>query len=142
MTLAELDDSLPNGFHDAEITKFVWDFAAESAAFEVILLVGDPDGEDYEAREARRNGTLEVSGIVFVAIDPPFPRGLDPRPYKPSGAFQIDGVVTDEKVFAVLPKLKPELPPDTEIFSFYVINSNSFIHIAAKEANVVWQDSN
>ncbi len=138
MTLAEIHESLPNGFHDAEIRKFVWDFATESATFEIDLLIGVPEAED---REERRAGRLELRGILFIAIDPPYPGELDPRPYKPSGAFQIDGMVANEKIFEVLPKLKPELPPNTEIFSFYVVNSNSFIHIAAKEADWVWQDS-
>lgn len=138
MTLAEINHSLPNGFHDAEITKFVWDFAAESAVFDIDLLIGGPETED---REERRAGRLELKGILFIAIDPPYPRELDPRPYKASGALQIDGVVTDEKILEVLPKLKPELPADTEIFSFYVVNSNSFIHIAAAEATLVWRDA-
>lgn len=138
MTLAELNESLPNGFHDAEITKLVWDFADESAFFDISILIGVPEADD---REERRSGTLELKRILFIAIDPPYPRELDPKPYRPCGAFQIDAVPADEKIFEALPSLKSELPPDTEIFSFYVVNSNSFIHIAAQEVKLIWKDS-
>lgn len=134
MTLAQIDETLPNGFHDAEIEQLMWNFQTNSAVLDIDFWVAT----DKKEREKRRLGRVELQGILFVVVDPPQPRELDPKPYHPSGTLQIDGVLTNESVFPNLPKLKSALPPGTEIFSFYVINWNSFIHIAAAAAELIW----
>jgi hypothetical protein len=96
-----------------------------------------PEATDQDI-EIYRLGRLDVKNIVFMAIDPPHPRDLDPKPYKPSGALQIDGMTTTETIFPGLSKLKQQLPPETQIYSFYVVNWNFYIHIAAGEAELAW----
>ena len=136
MTLAQINEILPNGFHDAEIEQLIWSFQTNSAVLDIDFWVATEETE----REKRRRGRVELQGVLFLAVDPPQPRQLDPKPYHPSGTLQIDGVLTNESVFPDLPNLKPALPQDTEIFSFYVVNWNSFIHIAAADATLVWSD--
>jgi hypothetical protein len=135
MTLAEIETNLPNGFHDAEIEELVWNYRTDSASFTMKLWVPEATDQDIEIY---RLGRLDVKEIVFMAIDPPHPRDLDPKPCKPSGVLQIDGVATTETIFPGLSKLKQQLPSQAQIYSFYVVNWNSYIHIAAGEAELVW----
>lgn len=89
--------------------------------------------------EIYQKGTVELRNILFIAIDPPNPRALDPKPYQfKAHSLQIGGQVADESTFPRLHSLKPELPSDIEIFSFYVVSWNSFIHISA-EAELIWK---
>ena len=135
MTLVEIEANLPNGFHDAEIEELVWNYRTDSASFTMKLWV--PKATDQEI-EIYRLGRLDVKDILFMAIDPPHPRDSDPKPYKPSGSLQIDGVATTETIFPGSTKLKQQLPSETQIYSFYVVDWNSYIHIAAGEAELVW----
>jgi hypothetical protein len=137
MTLAQIDEILPNGFHDAKIEQLIWNFQTNSAVFNIEFWVATEEKE----REKRQTGRVELQGVIFLAVDPPQPRQLDPKPYHPSGTLQIDGVLTNESIFPCLPTLKSALPHGIEIFSFYVVNWNSFIHIAATEAPIVWSDT-
>jgi len=139
MTLAQIDEMLPNGFHDAEVEQFIWNFQQNSAVFDIDFWIATGDDHD---REKRRRGRIELQEIAFIAIEPPDPRESDPRPYSSSlGTLQIDGSLADAKSFPQLPKLRPNLPADAEIFSFYVVNWNSFIHISAIKARLVWRDA-
>jgi hypothetical protein len=136
MTLAQLNEILPNGFHDAEIEQFIWDFRRDTAVLDINFWTATEEDQD---REKRQRGSIEIHKIVFIAVDPPDPRQSDPRPYRgSSGSLQIDGMVADDKIFPVLSQLKPNLLPNIEIFSFYVVNWNSFMHIAASEARLTW----
>jgi hypothetical protein len=135
MTLAEIEANLPNGFHDAEIEELVWNYRTDSASFTMKFWVPEATDQDIEIY---RLGRLDLKDIVFMAIDPPHLRDLDPKSYKPSGALQIDGMTTTETIFPGLSKLKQQLPPETQIYSFYVVNWNSYIHIATGEAELVW----
>ncbi|MFL6389829.1 MAG: hypothetical protein ACJ71U_20310 [Terriglobales bacterium] len=137
MTLAQIDEILPNGFHDAEIEQLIWNFQTNSAVLHIDFWIATEEKD----REKCRRGRVELQGVLFLAVDPPEPRQLDPKPYHPSGTLQIDGMLTNERVFPCLPKLKSALPSGSEIFSFYVVNWNSFIHIAAAEATLVWSDT-
>ena len=136
MTLEQLADSLPNGFHDAEVEELVWNFRTNSASFSMTLWVPE---EISENPETYRAGQLEVKDIVFIAIDPPFPSDLGPKPYKAKPeTLSIDGMTTNADIFPNLSVLRQKIPADVEIYSLYVANWNSFIHIAAKEACLTW----
>jgi hypothetical protein len=136
MTLADIEHLLPNGFHDAQIEQFVWDYRTNSASFIVELWVAKEEDESLEVyREAR----LDLKGIIFIMIDPPCPRELDPKPYKSSsGTLQIDGFETTESMLPNLATLLEGVSAGTSPYSFYVVNWNSYIHVAAKEAELVW----
>ena len=136
MTLAQIDETLPNGFHDAEIERLDWNFQTNSAVLDIDFWVAIEE----EDREKRRRGRIELQGIIFLSVGLPEPSELDPKPYHPSGTLQIDGMLASEEILPNLPKLLPYLPSGIEIFSFYVVNWNSFIHIAAAEAMLGWPD--
>jgi hypothetical protein len=135
MTLAEIHDALPNGFHDAEIEEFSWNFCADVAVFTVDFWVATEETD----REERRRGTVQLRGLVFLTIDPPSPSPFGPKPYRCGPeTLQIDGIPTTAEIFPKLPELKSDLPQDVGIFSFFVNNWNTYIHIATQEAKLTW----
>jgi hypothetical protein len=71
MTLDELDHTLPNGFHDAEIISFEIDYVRGTASFHFNLLVGWSD-DPIPERDAYQEAKLVVRGLCFCSIDPPY----------------------------------------------------------------------
>lgn len=139
MKLAEIDEKLPNGFHDAEIEQLNWNFEAGLLIFDINFWVAVESGHD---RNKRRKGKLELQKVSFLVIEPPELRMSDPKPLRGGvGALQVDGGPANEENFRDLSKLKANLSADTEIFSFYVVNWNSFIHVATDEAKLTWFDN-
>ena len=135
MTLIDIEELLPNGFHDAEIEELVWDYRENSASFTMQFWVPE---ETDENPEIYRRGRLDLNGIMFIIIDAPCPREFDP-PYKSSsGTLRIDGVQTTESLLPNLITLRQTVSPEISPYSFYVDNWNSYIHIAAKEAILAW----
>lgn len=136
MTLADVEATLPNGFHDARIEEFVWDYRTMAALFTMELWVAE---ECDESPEVYRAGRLDLKDIIFIMIDPPCPRESDPKPYKSSsGTLTIDGFETTDTILPSLATLVATVSPDINPYSFYVANWNSFIHIAAREAALTW----
>jgi hypothetical protein len=70
MTLEELADTLPNGFHDAQVSSVSIDYVEREARLNIDLWVGVPS-EDEELREAYREGELKLSGLLYWVIEPP-----------------------------------------------------------------------
>jgi hypothetical protein len=135
LTLDELDKTLPNGFHDAEIFSFELDYVAATAKFRMNLLVGGPDDPEPE-REAYQEATLIVDGLCFFSVDPPSPTYAflpNGKPFSVSGG---DPAKPDH--LPSLPGLIAKLPHGTWWYRFFVRDWNAFIHIAAREAVVVW----
>jgi hypothetical protein len=131
MTLADIEELLPNGFHDAEIEQFIWDYRTNSASFTLELWVAE-DGD--QSLEVYRRGRLELKEIIFIMIDPP-----DTGPYRHSrGRLRIDGLATTESILPSFARLMGTVTPHVNPYSFYVDNWNSYIHIAAKESELIW----
>jgi|SRR5271154_2495558 hypothetical protein len=134
MTLDELDQALPNGFHDAEIFSYELDFVGAIAKFHLNLLVGWPDDPEAE-RQKHQEATMVVSGLCFLSIDPPastYPFVLDGKPICVSG----DSAQTD--TLPSLPDLAAQFPGGTWCYRFFVHNWNAFMYIAARDAQVTW----
>ena len=61
-TLLEIEQSLPNGLHDAEVRKITADYEHLGATIDLAVWVGDKD-DPPERREAYKEGQLEISGL-------------------------------------------------------------------------------
>lgn len=134
MTLDQLDDALPNGFHDAQIRSFEVDYVSGTATFRLNLLVGWPDDPKPE-RDAYQEATLVVMGLCFCSIDAP----CSTYPFIPDGKPIL---VSGNKPKADAPPFVPELlatfPAGTWCYDFFVHDWNSSINIAARDATVTW----
>jgi hypothetical protein len=133
MTLAELEDTLPNGFHDAFLYGLAVDYKDQEVNLDVELDFGSdddlPDVSDYKRAE------VKISGLEIFIVDPP-----DSCPqYGTLGGDELamNGFVTASDEYwigRIDPKLIKAAGADAPFYSFFVSSWNSCIHIAAKDA--------
>ena len=133
MTLQELEDSLPNGLHDAEIQQIAIDYQKRTMIVDLSVFVGDVDAP-MEKREAYREGTLVISGLQFAVIEPPDSR----YPFATPGASRIDACDMTKKLDL---GLLQSLPKGSFVRSLFVDDWNAFVHIAALGADIQWKTS-
>lgn len=129
MNLEELENTLPNGLHDAEVKRIAVDYELRTATLEVAVWVGDmndPPGR----REAYKNGRVNISGLLFLVIEAPDPK----YPFMDS-ELSIDGCDMSKNLSSELLK---SLPSNSFIRSLWVNEWNAFIHIAATSAEIEW----
>jgi len=132
MTLDELEHTLPNGLHDAELLQINVDYMQRKLALTLGVWVGDLDGP-VEKREAYRTARIEIAGLQFFVIEPPDPN----YPYRDSNPSRTDLCDMRKNLDE---KLIESLPADTFLTSLWVNKWNSFAHIAAKSADLVWEE--
>ncbi len=145
MTLEEISQSLPNGFHDAEVRRIVLDYSKRTMEMEADVWVGTMKSPP-ETREAYRLARLTVSGLLFCAID------------QPGVAARVDDVPTVDDIetmkaapdptgycawstpeaITLRPELRSSMPAGTFLHTFYVFDWYSYIHVAAENAELEW----
>jgi hypothetical protein len=134
VTLDQLADNLPNGFHDAEIFSFELDYVAGIAKFCLNLLVGWPDDPEPE-RQAYQEATLIVSGLCFCSIDPPYPT----YPFLPDGKpILVIGAKPKNNAPPFVADLVARFPAGTWCYHFFVDDWNACINIAGRDASLTW----
>jgi hypothetical protein len=132
VTFQDLEDSLPNGFHDAKLKSVSIDYVERLLTMQVELLVGTPEAED---RDEYRSATLIASGLYFYVIDPPdskYPFATKQRPVRISG---------DDGLPDLLSKLAANLAQTNPGFTYHRFFSNdwnSFIYVAADDVQLTW----
>ncbi len=129
MTLEELENSLPNGLHDAEIRRMTVDYEDRKVTLELEVWVGKM-GDPPERREAYKSGRVEICGLLFLVMEPPDPK----YPFK-TPHVTIDGCDMSKNMNN---ELLRSLPADSFFRSLWVNEWNAFIHISAKSADVMW----
>ncbi|SRR5258707_15285629 len=134
MTLEQLENSLPNGFHDAEIESIAVDYVSKRAVIKMRLHTGDPGAASEDEREAYKQADLLLSELFYFVIDPPDPTSE----FKEKGSVWVSAG-TPEKEDAPLPPVAAGFLPDGAFAHwFFVIDWNSFIHVAAMHADLQW----
>jgi len=134
MTLDELDRRFPNGFDDAEISNLTLDYKNRTATLRLNLRGNLPESPN---RDEYRGGVLALHGFYYFSIEPPDVDHLsDPKGSK----ITVDGLPEDPINFPLFSCLKPKLPAGAFSCRFYVHDWNSFIHVAAVEAQFSWDD--
>ncbi len=136
MTLNELAGTLPNGFHDSVVHVISLDYSKHEIKLSVAVWVGNSDATDAAAREAYRMGQLTLSDMAFCVIEPPDPT----YPY-----YEKDGIVVDMDEVKNLRKPPliqlPLVPQGMFLNWIYVRQWNSFIYVAARNADLVWDNA-
>ena len=132
MTLLEIEQSLPNGLHDSEVHKITIDYERRKVTVDLAIWVGDMN-DPPERREAYKEGQLELSGFLFIAMEAPD----FSYPFRSNPKLIIDACDTKKLINE---KLLNSLLPDAFVRSFFVNEWNSFIHIAAKDAVLAWEN--
>jgi len=137
MTLSEIDDLLPNGFHDAELVTLSIDYVARTIQMKMELSYSGPDdGPDVPGY---RPGTVFVSGLQFCILESPSAK----YDFNGPGPLWVSGYETKstpQLIEAFDKQLLAELPADGFVYSFFVHDWNAFIHISATNAKFSWDD--
>lgn len=132
MTFEHLDRQLPNGFHDARLRRVDINYGDRTARLHMSFWVGDLDGPN---REDYKDGTLNVDGLCYYAIEAPDPT----YPFMRTGSpINVAGYPEDLEKFPALNGLLSVLPKGVTCYRFFVHDWNSFIHIAARDVQLSW----
>jgi hypothetical protein len=124
MTFDEWDHKLPNGFHDAEISKLEIDYARMTMTLHMRLL-SLIQGEYIAA-------VVAVSGLQFCSIGAPSPE----YPYQEKTAITVGGDPAKSDHLPELDALAPTFAKDVGCYRFFVHDWNNFIYIAAADVDV------
>jgi hypothetical protein len=134
MTLEELDHSLPNGFHDAQLFALELNYAAGSAKLHLNLLVGWPEDPEPN-REAYQEAMLTITGLYFCSIGAP----QSSYPFLPNGSpISLSGDPAKPDHLPSLLDLVEKCPTGTWSYRFFVDDWNAFIYIGGRDAKVAW----
>jgi hypothetical protein len=124
MTIAELEDTLPNGFHDSHLVSVALDFSAGTCRIELDVDYDNPDPDVF------RRMRLDLKGLSFFAVEPPASQASLPF----GDTVWVSGYDTSEKMLPSLESYRKNAPAGSFFYSFFLYDSNCFIHLAAKEA--------
>ena len=133
MTYQEIEDQLPNGLHDAGLLSINLDFMRAVCNMELSLLVGLPSGLTEEEKYARRSASIVFKGLHSFIMEPHEDELNDPE-----GLFIVAGPLPDEKVTP--PPSFNSLPSGVFALWIFLNDNNSFIYLAAREAELVWKE--
>ncbi|HEY9403335.1 MAG TPA: hypothetical protein VIQ24_11770 [Pyrinomonadaceae bacterium] len=136
MTLEELADTLPNGLHDAQVSRISLDYLKREARFTLDVWVGDSSSQDEEMREAYRSGELKLSGLLYCAIEPPDAS----YPYAKADKLWVDAGALESANVRPTVKLPEPLPEVAFACWFFVQGWNSYIYVGAMEASLAWAE--
>jgi len=142
MDIEEIGRTLPNGFHDAEIRSMTIDYSKPEATFVLYIPTGTPETGTWEPF---RLGALKLEGLLYCVIEPPgYTMKQDSPPvedFVPEADYPW--LTADSSDFGQLksyPALPEPLPVGGFRHWFYDCNHNSFIYVAATNANFEWRD--
>jgi hypothetical protein len=130
MRIADLDRSLPNGFHDASLHSISARPEEGVVEFGLELSIGETEGTQEEM-DRYRPARLVLSGVRYFFIDPP---GSSRETWAPR-ASMIDLCDSDPAVSQQF-----ETPDGSFAARFFVSDWNAFIHFAATDATLTWTD--
>jgi hypothetical protein len=124
MTFDDAVRLLPNGLHDAELLSIAVDYRVPEAIIEVNVDVSRPDDEVDSYRCAR----LRFLELQFLTIEPPDPK------YDSRGVSTIDAGSGHAPTSGTV---LPALGEGTSLCWLFVSGWNAFIHIAARDIELV-----
>jgi hypothetical protein len=134
MTFEELEEKLPNGFHDSKVRWMKPDFINSSLTVGMELLVGLPDAPNSEEY---RVGTLKVEPFYLFFIEPPDPT----YSFRPDGSpLNIDGDPAKPGQNPDVDRLLVVLPQDVTSYRFFLIEWNAFVYVAGRSVSFLWDD--
>lgn len=130
MTLDELDEKYPDGLYDAEVTGIAIDYRSRTATVQLNLRASLPDSpKSGEYTPA----VLSIQGFSYIAIEAP---DSDRLLGWVRQAIQVSAFAEDPKQFPLFEHVKSGLPVGAFICRLFVHDWNSFIHIAARDAEL------
>jgi hypothetical protein len=121
MTLQEIEKLLPNGFHDTLVHSIEINYECKQAIFTITPL------EDEEHKNGNQPFKLILTGLYYLSIDPP---SLN-YPFQKKNSLRID-LCDEDKDFSLIKTINEP----TFSGRFFAYDWNSFIHVAAENAEL------
>lgn len=134
MRLIEIENSLPNGFHDAFLESVDVDYTSKRGLIKLRLWVGDLNASAKVEREAYKGADLELLNLVYFVTEAPDPTSK----YAEAKELWIDGGEAKSGSAPATPVPMERLPRGVFAYWFFVRDWNSFIHVAAMDAALHW----
>lgn len=134
MTLAELENTLPNGFHDGVLLGMDVRLDEARVVLRMLIDVSTRD-EDNPYVSKMREVEVALDELQTIIVEAPDKR----YPLEPGAAHKINGFTPTEKQFPGL----LEFPEDVRknAHGLYLGgNWNSFVLLAAKSVRIVWKE--
>lgn len=122
MTIEEIENVLPNGFHDAVICSIFVDYNAKKAIFDINVNISNANNE---STAVFNSGKLFLSGLHYLALEPP------------DEAYLVDSVEQGLWIASSAPIPSSKDQKNTMgsfTHRFFINNWNSFIVLSAVDA--------
>jgi hypothetical protein len=137
MTIEEVGNLLPNGFHDSDILGISIDYVRGEVTF---LINVDLTSPDEKVEVPSRHGELKLTGLLYCVIEPPH------HSFEKEYIFEEDElwITSDSSDFSVLkecPTLPEPIPDGGFRHWFFISSHNCFIYVAAMDASFLWKNS-
>jgi len=133
MFLQDIENELPNGFHDSVLLGIQIDFLQKKALLRMNIWVGDSISEDESRREEYLLVDIQLKEVSYFIIEPP--KRISNEPEK---ELLVDGGSSYEKLNTSCPyHCLESTGQDGGAYWFYVHQWNSFIHLAARDAKIL-----
>ncbi|HEY4186389.1 MAG TPA: hypothetical protein VGP07_15040 [Polyangia bacterium] len=129
MNIAELEEGLPNGLHDALLRAFSQEPGGRRAELILDVWLGDLRSSVTAERERYRPARLELLEVAYFIVDDPDPR----YPAGDGAPLRVDACAADDD-----PQRSRQVPSGGFAGRFFVTEWNAFIHFAALDARLTW----
>jgi hypothetical protein len=126
VTIEELENEFPNGFHDAHLVGMAVDFPAKSLRIELDVDCDDPDPNVYTRIKFR------LTGLSLFIVEPPYLR----IPLSYGDTIWTSGNETSDKMLPGLETYRKNTPAGSFFYSFFLNHWNCFVHVAATNAEL------
>ena len=128
MTLRTLEDTLPNGFHDAKLGEVTFDFITRSARLKLKILISLPDIEAETGVLYREIG-VQLTGLLGIHLRSEYMKHFEKSEDR---WLQIQGFVpTAEELVDI--RAMSGIPLELT-YGFFVHDWNQSIYLAAEAA--------
>lgn len=129
MDIEQIEQSLPNGFHDAYLTLFLLNTVRRDIELSLNVLLaddGDLQAERYESCK------LTLNDYAVVTLEP----AVAYREIKGCDGLEVDRVQLKEEDYRALKEAGYEIPAGNFWFALFVYSWNSRIIINARDATL------
>ncbi len=132
MKIEDIENNLPNGFHDAFIKNVNIDYSENIVTFNMEVLSNNPD---IDKENNYKGGKLILKRVLYCAIEPPDDNYLK----KDLESLRIDAGTLDSLETKPMTTLPKTIPEDAFSHWFFVQQWNAFIYVAAFDADFFWE---
>jgi len=145
MTIDEIAKTLPNGFHDSNLTRLEVNYIASSARLAFDIDATPPDVHGRGSSRIMRTASVDIDGLLYFAIEPPFAQsfagdyvGDDRRMWITSDTADFSSLRFEDDYHQL--RLPTALANGAFQHMFYSSSHNCCLYLAGMSAKFTWTD--